>query len=99
MGHRAMAVRFLFDGPEQAKHMILLGHGAGAPMDSTFADSDGVALAASGFRVARLEFAYMAGRRTDAARKPPPRAEKLNSEYIAAIDALDAKRPIVGETR
>jgi len=27
---RRMALTFLFDGPEQAKHTILLAHGAGA---------------------------------------------------------------------
>ena len=48
-----------------------------------------------GFRVARFEFDYMARRRTSAARKPPPRAEKLDLEYIAAIDALAAKGPLI----
>jgi predicted alpha/beta-hydrolase family hydrolase len=37
----------------------------------------------------------MAGRRTAAGRKPPPRAEKLNPEYIAAVEALDAKGPLI----
>jgi uncharacterized protein len=37
----------------------------------------------------------MAGRRASAARKPPPRAEKLGLEYIVAIDALDAKAPLI----
>ena len=43
------------------------------------------ALADAGFRVARFEFAYMAARRGSAGRKPPPRAEKLCPEYLAAI--------------
>jgi predicted alpha/beta-hydrolase family hydrolase len=90
-----MALTFLFDGPEQAKHTILLAHGAGAPMDSPSLTATAKALAGSGFRVARFEFDYMARQRTEAARKPPPRAEKLNPEYIAAIDALDARRPLI----
>jgi predicted alpha/beta-hydrolase family hydrolase len=90
-----MALTFLFDGPEQAKHTILLAHGAGAPMDSPSLTATAKALAGSGFRVARFEFDYMAGRRTEAGRKPPPRAEKLNPEYIAALDALDARRPLI----
>jgi predicted alpha/beta-hydrolase family hydrolase len=90
-----MALKFLFDGPEQAKHIVLLAHGAGAPMDSPTLTSTVKALAGLGFRVARFEFDYMAGRRTEAGRKPPPRAEKLNPEYIAAVDALDARRPII----
>jgi predicted alpha/beta-hydrolase family hydrolase len=86
-----MAVRFLFDGPEQAQRTVLLAHGAGGPMDSPSLTAMAKALAGSGFRVARFEFDYMAGRRTASGRKPPPRAEK----YIAAIDALDAKGPLI----
>jgi predicted alpha/beta-hydrolase family hydrolase len=90
-----MAVRFLFDGPEQVKRTVLLAHGAGGPMDSPSLTATAKALAGSGFRVARFEFDYMAGRRTASGRKPPPRAEKLNPEYITAIDALDAKGPLI----
>jgi predicted alpha/beta-hydrolase family hydrolase len=90
-----MALTFLFDGPEQAKQTILLAHGAGAPMDSPSLTATARALGASGFRVVRFEFAYMAGRRTMAGRKPPPRAEKLNPEYIAAVEALDANGPLI----
>ena len=90
-----MALTFLFDGPEQAKHTILLAHGAGAPMDSPALTSTAKVLAGSGFRVARFEFDYMARRRTEAGRKPPPRAEKLNPEYVAAVDALGAKRSLI----
>jgi predicted alpha/beta-hydrolase family hydrolase len=90
-----MMLTFLFDGAEPAKCTVLLAHGAGAPMDSPSMTATTKALAASGFRVARFEFSYMASRRTEADRKPPPRAEKLNPEYIAAIDALDAEGPLI----
>ena len=90
-----MVLTFLFDGPGQAKHTILLAHGAGAPMDSPSLTATAKALAGAGFRVARFEFDYMAGRRTEEGRKPPPRAEKLNPEYIAAVDALGAKGPLI----
>ena len=86
---------FLFDGPETAATTLLLAHGAGAPMDSAAMTAAANALAKEGFRVARFEFAYMASRRTAAGRKPPPRAERLNGEYIAAIDALQAKGRLV----
>ena len=82
-----MAVSFLFDGPEEARTTILLGHGAGAPMDSASMNATAKALATAGFRVARFEFGYMAARRTGV-RKPPPRAETLNPEYVAAVDDL-----------
>ena len=86
---------FLFDGAEPAKCTVLLAHGAGAPMDSPSMTATAKALAGSGFHVARFEFSYMASRRTGAGRKPPPRAETLNPEYITALDALDAEGPLI----
>lgn len=86
---------FLFDGPDHARITVLLAHGAGAPMDSSSMAAAAKALGEAGFRVARFEFGYMAGRRTGASRVPPPRAEKLNPEYLAAIDALDTKGPLI----
>jgi predicted alpha/beta-hydrolase family hydrolase len=83
-----MTTSFLFDGPEDARVTIMLAHGAGAPMDSAAMNAAAAALAAEGFRIARFEFAYMASRRTAAGRKPPPRAEKVMPDYVAAIDDL-----------
>ncbi|WDZ81162.1 thioesterase domain-containing protein (plasmid) [Ensifer adhaerens] len=90
-----MSEKFLFDGPDDAAVTILLAHGAGAPMDSASMSATAKALAAAGFRVARFEFGYMAARRTSDGRKPPPRAETLNPEYLAAIEALGAKGPLI----
>ena len=45
------------------------------------------ALGEAGLRVARFEFDYMAARRSGG-RKPPPRAETLKPEYLAAVDQL-----------
>jgi predicted alpha/beta-hydrolase family hydrolase len=75
-----MSERFLYDGPPGAAVTILLGHGAGAPMDSASMNAVAGALAGAGFRVVRFEFAYMASRRSGG-RKPPPRAENLKGEY------------------
>jgi len=83
-----MTTDFLFDGPEDARVTLLLAHGAGAPMDSASMTATAKALADAGFRVARFEFAYMAARRTEAGRKPPPRADKVIPEFIAAVDDL-----------
>ena len=87
--------KFLFDGPGDAEVTILLAHGAAAPMDSASLNASTKALAATGLRVARFEFDYMASRRTSQAKRPPPRAENLIPEYIAAIDELDATGPLV----
>jgi len=83
-----MPTSFIFDGPEDARVTILLAHGAGAPMDSASMNAVSKALAEQGFRVARFEFGYMASRRTDAGKKPPPRADKVMPEFIAAVDDL-----------
>jgi predicted alpha/beta-hydrolase family hydrolase len=85
---------FLFDGPERAAMTILLAHGAGAPMDSVSMTAAAKALAEVGFRVARFEFDYMAARRSGG-RLPPPRAEKLNPQYLAAVDALGTTGPLI----
>ncbi|MBY3106585.1 alpha/beta hydrolase [Rhizobium laguerreae] len=90
-----MLDRFLLQGPQDAHFMILLAHGAGAPMDSASMTAAANALAGVGFRVARFEFAYMAARRTSEGRKPPPRAETLNPEYEAAIEELGASGPLI----
>lgn len=86
---------FLFDGPVEAKRSVLLAHGAGAAMDSPAMNAIAGSLADAGFRVARFEFEYMASRRVSSRRKPPPRAEKLCPEYVAAIATLRARGPLI----
>lgn len=86
---------FLFDGPEQAPITVMLAHGAGAAMDSPALTAIAGALAGAGLRVVRFEFDYMAGRRTGAGRRPPPRAETLTPSYLAAVEALGATGPLV----
>ena len=88
-------MEMLVDGPAEAPVTILLAHGAGAPMDSPAMNLITQALTGRDLRVARFEFSYMAARRTDAGRKPPPRADRLVGEYHAAIDALKAPRRLV----
>ncbi|WP_312409561.1 alpha/beta family hydrolase [Shinella sp.] len=86
---------FLFAGPEDAPVTLLLAHGSGAPMDSPAMNAAAEALAAQGLRIARFEFSYMAARRTNGSRRPPPKAETLNPEFRAAVLALGANCPLV----
>src|SRR6476646_1291532 len=86
---------FLFDGPEDAAATLLMAHGAGAPMDSASMTAAAQALAAVGLRVARFEFDYMASRRTEAGRRPPPRAETLIPQYSSIVRALAAKGTLI----
>ena len=85
-----MTTHFLFDGFDTAPVTILLAHGAGASMDSPSMTATAKALGTAGFQVARFEFHYMAARRYGH-RKPPPRAETVNPEYIKAIADLRAR--------
>ncbi|MGI3166680.1 alpha/beta family hydrolase [Pseudooceanicola sp. 200-1SW] len=73
---------------------LLLAHGAGAAMDTPWMTALSAMLAGHGLRVVRFEFAYMAGRRTGGAKRPPPRVEALAEEYRAAIAALAAEGPL-----
>jgi len=82
-----MATDFLFDGPEDARFILLLAHGAGAPMDSASMNATAKALATASIRVARFEFGYMAARRTGT-RRPPPKAETVIPQFVAAVDDL-----------
>src|SRR6056297_1574416 len=90
-----MPTKFLELGPEVANAAILFAHGAGAPMDSPAMTAIAEALSEQSLRVVRFEFSYMANRRTQGTRKPPPRAEELNSEYLAAIEELQVDGPLI----
>ncbi len=87
-------MNLLRDGPDDAAAVIVLAHGAGAPMDSRFMNDFAKALGTSGLRVIRFEFAYMAGRRTGEGRKPPSRAERVMGEYRDLVESLDEGRPL-----
>lgn len=65
---------------------VFLAHGAGAPMTSSFLETTARLLSDQGLTVTRFEFDYMAARRADGKRRPPPRAEKLVCEFIDTFD-------------
>lgn len=73
--------------------LVLLAHGAGAPMDSDFMEHMTALLRAGGVGVARFEFQYMAMRRHTATRRPPPKAASLAAEYRAVLSTLRARHP------
>ncbi len=67
----------IFNGPDVAAITLVLAHGAGAPMDSSFMNVIAEGIAKSGVRVARFEFPYMAARRTLSKRGAPDREPVL----------------------
>lgn len=77
----------LHDGPENGP-VLVLAHGAGAPMDSGFMTQMAGLLARSGIHVVRFEFAYMHARRTDGKRRPPSRMPGLVEEFRQVLTQI-----------
>ena len=86
----------LLDGPDDAPLTIVLAHGAGAPMDSTFMAAFAEELAAEGYRAARFEFPHMAERRRTGTKKPPDRAHVLLDTWRAVIGELGGDGLVIG---
>ncbi len=86
---------FLFDGPPGGTPVIVLAHGAGAPMDSPFMRIAAEGLGARGRRVARFEFPYMQARRTSGRRGAPDRPAVLLQAWREAVDALGGGAAVV----
>lgn len=61
--------------------VLLLAHGAGAPMDSPFMAAMAEGLAACGWRVVRFEFPYMARSRLSGRRSAPDRLPTLEQAF------------------
>ncbi len=57
--------------------VIILAHGAGAPMDSPFMEKFSNGLHNIGLNIARFEFPYMVKTRKDGIKRPPDKIEKL----------------------
>lgn len=77
----------LESGPRDAAKVLVLAHGAGAPMDSLFMNAIAEGLAAHGVRVLRFEFPYMAARRHGKG-GPPDREPILRATWAAVVAAL-----------
>jgi predicted alpha/beta-hydrolase family hydrolase len=68
-------MEFLYAGPTASLSggTLLLAHGAGAAMDSTWMNTFCGLLAERDIRAARFEFSYMAARRAGRAQRAAPR--------------------------
>ena len=85
---------FLVSGPASPSDRFLCAHGAGSGMTTPFLGAVAAALAERGIATLRFEFAYLAARK-GGARRPPPRAEHLMHEYLAAAAAAPADCPLL----
>ncbi|SDW56307.1 alpha/beta family hydrolase [Marinobacter mobilis] len=70
--------------------VLILAHGAGAPMDSPFMELLARQLAVQGVTVVRFEFPYMQKRREDGRKRPPDRAEKLLAAFVNTVERVSA---------
>jgi uncharacterized protein len=86
----------LIDGPDNAPASLLLAHGAGAPMDSPFMAAIAIGLAASGWRVVRFEFPYMARMREKGRRQGPDRMPLLQAAFRdwVRLERAGSQRPL-----
>ncbi|HEY3350877.1 MAG TPA: alpha/beta fold hydrolase [Thermoanaerobaculia bacterium] len=84
--------RFLADGPAHAPLTLVLAHGAGAPMDSSFMNAVAAGIAKEGFRVLRFVFPYMRARRDVGRKKPPDRGPVLEEAWRDAIREAAGKK-------
>lgn len=79
-------MQFLLSQPAVSpKALLLLAHGAGAPMDTPFMQHIAEGLAVHGIAVMRFEFPYMAERRISGRKRPPDRMPVLEESFMAAI--------------
>lgn len=86
-----MVADLLWTGPETAP-VLVLAHGAGAPMDSAWMNGMAALLADRDIRVVRFEFPYMAARR-EGRRPPAPRAENVAGVYREVVAQVVAEAP------
>jgi uncharacterized protein len=87
-------IELLFEGPEDATDVIVLAHGAGAPMDSPYMNRMSRGLAESGMRVVRFQFPYMA-RRRGGGRRVPDREPVLRRAWLDVIRRLGGGGQVV----
>jgi uncharacterized protein len=73
-------MRFLSDGPDDARRTLILAHGAGGGMKTPFLAAIARGLGERGIRVVRFEFPYM-----EAGRKAPDREPVLLEAWREAV--------------
>ena len=81
--------------PTHTPVTLILAHGAGAPMDSSFMDDMAARLAGQGVSVLRFEFPYMAQRRVDGGKRPPNPAPKLLQSWREVY--TEVRRHVAGK--
>ena len=86
----------IFNGPKDGLKKIILAHGAGAPMDSSFMTYFAEGLGERGFSVIRFEFKYMEEIRRSGKKKPPSSIKILTKEWEEILEIIGLNDVIVG---
>jgi uncharacterized protein len=73
-------------GPLDGRPLVILAHGAGAPMTHPFMEGASAGLVDRGFTVARFNFPYMERAAREERRLPPDRAPVLLDTWRAMLD-------------
>ncbi|MHA7880617.1 MAG: alpha/beta family hydrolase [Saccharospirillum sp.] len=85
----------IMSGPQDGP-LLILAHGAGAPMDSDFMNTQTAMLNDQGIRVGRFEFPYMAERRTTGKKRPPDKAPKLLAYFQEVLAPFEGQSVFIG---
>lgn len=80
----------LLNRADKPRALLLLAHGAGAPMDSDFMNAMAESIADQGINVARFEFPYMQRRRLEQRKFPPDRAAGLLAHFQEVLTQAEA---------
>lgn len=86
---------YLTNGKAGARPIVVLAHGAGAPMNSPSMEKVAEGIADGGLRVVRFEFPYMAARRAEGRRKGPDRPQVLMDTWREVVADLGEPSEIV----
>lgn len=95
-GVDSVSARLDLPDEDRGRSILLLAHGAGAPMDSGFMQAAAEGLAERGFPVLRFNYAYQERAAREGKRRPPDRKPRLLDTHRAALAAL---RERFGERR
>lgn len=85
-----MMSEWLIDRAEGARAVLILAHGAGAPMDSDVMTRLAQGFCQAGITVYRFEFPYMQERRLSGSRRPPNRQPVLIETWRQVLVEVNA---------
>ena len=88
-------VPMIVNGAKDARIVLILAHGAGAPMDHPFMNAIAEGVAGKDVRVVRFEFPYMAARRSGGKGRAPDREAVLMQSWRDVIANAGAPGRVV----